>query len=141
MGSSGPQNSLLFMDTVLHWSGWACFLVGAPTNTLLLWLIHYRTSKEMRPYARILTQTALIDLAFAAVIFAFNQVSISSEETTLIYGIGVATGDGTASVAARRWNYGLLLCWLASAAMATCAIPAQFYYRYAVVSGMGTEYG
>jgi hypothetical protein len=41
--------------------------------------------------------------------------------------------DGTASMTARYWNTGLFFSWLCIVYMSLCSIPAQFYYRYAVL--------
>jgi len=109
--------------------------VGAPVNLFLLRLIYTRTSKEMRPYARILTQTAVIDLAHVLSFFLYTPVFISNEEMSLVYGVGLATVDGTTNWANRHWNYGLCLYWLFVASLATFIIPVQFYYRYAVMGG------
>jgi Serpentine type 7TM GPCR chemoreceptor Srd len=121
------------MDTALHWTGWACFLTGVPTSTLLLWLIRNRTSKDLRPYGKILTQAALIDLAFVLVSFLYTPVFLSNGSEALIYGVGVAARDSTASVWNRDWNYWLYMLYLFVASMATYATPAQFYYRFAVL--------
>lgn len=129
-----PQPSQV-MNTVVLCMGSGCFLVGVPTSAVLLWLIHHRTSKEMRPYARILTQAAVLDICLLLAFWLMNPVLVSDGRgVTVVYGVGVATADGTSSMPNRVWNNCLLSFYLIVADLATYMIPAQFYYRYAVVS-------
>jgi len=125
--------SLAHVETVIYWWGWPCFLTGAPANLLLLWLIHTRTSREMCPFARILTQTAVLDLASALALFIYTPVIISTRHASVAYGIGIASADGGASIENRRWNYYRFILFIGVSSMAKHTIPAQFYYRYAVM--------
>lgn len=121
------------MNSVVLGMSCSCFLVGVPASALLLWLIHHRTSKEMRPYARILTQAAGLDIAHLLAFLLMNPVIVTSGGSTVAYGVGIATADGVRSMAGRVWNYCLLFFWLTVAGMAVFTVPAQFYYRFAVV--------
>lgn len=134
--ATDPLATLEFMESVLRLWSCACFLVGAPINTLLLWLIRHRTSKEMKPYARILIQTAVLDLAHVLSFFLYTPVFITTGRASISYGIGMATADSTLSLANRWWNFGLYLYWLTMGTLATATIPAQFYYRHAVMGRM-----
>ena len=96
------------MDMLLRWGGWVCFLVGTPINLLLLVLIHTRTSKEMHPSGRILTQAAVMDLAYVLASILRTPVFLSNGSESVIYGVGVATGDSTTSEGNREWNTGCI---------------------------------
>jgi len=100
------------MNSVVLGMGCACFVVGVPTSVLLLWLIYHRSSKEMKPYARILTQVAVLDIAHLTAFFLMNPVFVVNDGVSVLYGIGVATADGTHSRVNRLWNYSLMLFWL-----------------------------
>jgi hypothetical protein len=50
--------------------------IGGPLNALLLWVILKKTPAELQPFARILAQTAVIDLLVLGVSFTLLPVSI-----------------------------------------------------------------
>uniref|UniRef100_A0A915EHI2 Uncharacterized protein n=1 Tax=Ditylenchus dipsaci TaxID=166011 RepID=A0A915EHI2_9BILA len=55
-------NSILVMISALHHINcWTAFVFGVSLNSLLLWLIWKRSSKEMKVYRAILQQACLID--------------------------------------------------------------------------------
>jgi hypothetical protein len=49
-------------DQLHRWNAWVTPPLGMATNLGLLWLIVYRTPKEMRIHSGILVQTCLVDL-------------------------------------------------------------------------------
>lgn len=131
--SSASLSTLVLWESVVYWSDWLCFLVGVPINTLLLWFIRYHTAKEMRPYARIMLQTAVFDLALLLMAILWKSITISNAQATVIYGIGLLTADGTTCVVCRWWNFVGQLLWVFVAGTNRFAIPTQFYYRFAVM--------
>jgi hypothetical protein len=53
--------------------------VGGPLNALLLWAILRETPAELRPFARLIAQTAVIDLLLLGVTFTLLPVSIKNK--------------------------------------------------------------
>jgi hypothetical protein len=50
-------------------------VVGGPLNVLALWAIRGHTPAELRPFARLLAQTAAVDLIVLTLSFALLPVS------------------------------------------------------------------
>jgi hypothetical protein len=62
------------------WSSFCALAVGGPLNGLLLWLIaRHTTTVELRPYARLLTQTIITDLLSLVVSFLVVAVNLFFE--------------------------------------------------------------
>jgi uncharacterized membrane protein len=52
----------------------AALLVGGPLNVLALWAIRGHTPAELRPFARLLSQTAIVDLIVLTLSFTMLPV-------------------------------------------------------------------
>ena len=65
---------MLPLDEVNKLSAHACFAAAATFNTLLIWLIKRKSTAELKPYARILLQMSVIDLALASLTFLHAPV-------------------------------------------------------------------
>ena len=51
------------IDTFHRLNSYTCFALGASLNLLLWWLAHKKTTSELKPYSRLILQTAYVDLA------------------------------------------------------------------------------
>ncbi|KAL3110726.1 hypothetical protein niasHT_011231 [Heterodera trifolii] len=65
-GFTFPQPLLYFsfpmIGQIHRWNAFVCLLLGFCFNSVLIWLLLFRSIKEMRSYSRILLQTAVVNL-------------------------------------------------------------------------------
>lgn len=111
----------------------ACFALGIPANIALLWLIRHRTSTELRPYSRILAQTAILDTASLVINLLCQPIYLSRGTDYASYGVGLALCAPGISMACRWWNLLLSLTWVFCSALSIYSLSVQFYYRYTVM--------
>jgi len=71
------------MEAFHQINGFACFIVGTGLNALLVWMIKYQSSDELRPYSRILLQVAYMDLLTLTTAFFVEGVSRYSNKYKL----------------------------------------------------------
>ncbi|KAI1706125.1 serpentine type 7TM GPCR chemoreceptor srd domain-containing protein [Ditylenchus destructor] len=60
--SSPILKFMLNIGTLQEVNCWLCAILGIFFNSLLIWMIVYRSVAEIRPYSRILLQTCVIDI-------------------------------------------------------------------------------
>jgi uncharacterized membrane protein len=53
----------------------AALIVGGPLNVLVLWAIRRHTTAELHPFARLLSQTAVVDLILLVTSFTLLPVN------------------------------------------------------------------
>jgi Serpentine type 7TM GPCR chemoreceptor Srd len=115
----------------------ACAAIGIPANIALLWLIRHHTSTELRPYSRILAQTAILDTASLFMNVLLQPLFLSRGPYAIVGAVGPALLDystgSTESMANRRWNVILFITWQFITTTADYSLPLTFYYRFTVM--------
>lgn len=109
-----------------------CFGIGVPANAALLWLIRYRTPDTLRPFSRILGQSALLDVLTLCIYPLVQPLFVNREDVAITGAVGVALVEPS-TVAARGWNFAFVEVFLFMTNWQYGAQPLLFYYRYRVM--------
>jgi len=129
--SISPISSAPSMASILHTvhsvNCGFCFAVGVLLNGLLIWLILNKTAKEMRPYAKIMIQTAVLDICLLFVILIVQPVFIMLE------GSNIMLQNGPFRESAQPWNFILSEIWIFGYYFSIVSMVVQFIYRYIVL--------
>src|SRR6185437_15691478 len=99
------------LDTVLSANATTCFVVGGALNLLLVWLTMRRSPAELRPYARVLLQVAVVNIAFLTATALCSPVQLSSADGSVTYAVGWAARSNDGSASTRAHNFALTATW------------------------------
>ncbi|KAI1707206.1 serpentine type 7TM GPCR chemoreceptor str domain-containing protein [Ditylenchus destructor] len=106
---------------------WLCAILGIFVNSLLIWLIVYRSVAEIRPYSRILLQTCVIDIYTIITMIVLQPVFV------IVSGWNVMYVNGPARYSALPYNFILMLLWMFGFYFSIISNALQFFYRYLVL--------
>jgi len=141
------------MESIHRLNGYFCFFIGVGLNTWLVWLVRKRSPVELRPYSRLLLQTAVIDLVYLTITFVYMPVSclfrlchlllmlqtpllqimIISDGAVVVYGVGALALNGLASPLSNKWNFVCISACYYMLLMSQCSVAVPFLYRYFAV--------
>ncbi|KAI1706121.1 serpentine type 7TM GPCR chemoreceptor srd domain-containing protein [Ditylenchus destructor] len=106
---------------------WLCAILGIFFNSLLIWMIVYRSVPEIRPYSRILLQTCVIDIYTIITMIVVQPIFI------IVSGWNVMYDNGPARYLPLPYNFILMLLWIFGCFFSLISNALQFFYRYLVL--------
>ncbi|KAI1706122.1 serpentine type 7TM GPCR chemoreceptor str domain-containing protein [Ditylenchus destructor] len=106
---------------------WLCAILGIFFNSLLIWMIVYRSVAEIRPYSRILLQTCVIDIYTVVTMIVVQPVF------AIVSGWNVMHENGIARHLPLPYNVILMLLWIFGYYFSIISNALQFFYRYLVL--------
>ncbi|KAI1706127.1 serpentine type 7TM GPCR chemoreceptor srd domain-containing protein [Ditylenchus destructor] len=106
---------------------WLCAILGIFFNSLLIWMIVYRSVAEIRPYSRILLQTCVIDIYTVVTMIVVQPVFL------IVSGWNLLCENGPARYLPLQYNVILYLLWLFAYYFSIISNALQFFYRYLVL--------
>jgi len=109
----------------------ASFSASVSLNTLLIYLIRTRSSREMRVYSVLLLQTCVIDLLHSGTVLLAMPMSAVVDENHIILQQGLLPHVGKG--AQTQLNFTLVLLWAIVFMYHVNALPSQYIYRYLVL--------
>ena len=141
--SSSSPAPLLWVH---HLNSLLCLLVGLPSNSLLLWLIFRRTSKEKKMYSQILMQSCIMDillLLLAQLVQPVcpplapppsNKMPPTSRKVFFVEnGVGHDLMASQFGWLPNTANHILFMCWFVAFYFSMVGLCVQFIYRYLVL--------
>ncbi|KAI1706123.1 serpentine type 7TM GPCR chemoreceptor srd domain-containing protein [Ditylenchus destructor] len=106
---------------------WLCAILGIFFNSLLIWMIVYRSVAEIRPYSRILLQTCVIDIYTVVTMIVVQPVFV------IVSGWNVLYENGSARFLPLPYNVILFLLWHFGYYFSIVSNALQFLYRYLIL--------
>ncbi len=114
-------------------NNWVCFILAMVANSFLLWLVWKRTPAELRIYSRILTQSAILNLATILTEQLMQPMIVSRGPYTMTCGLGWAVLDPQGGEFNRQWNIVLLGATLFAWYSTFYTMSLAYYYRYVII--------
>lgn len=136
------------INTINWWNARIAPPIGLLTNFWFLWLVLYRTPKEMRAHSRILLQTCVLDIIFLTIsligmpvfkknhskiiwyywqiFLQINDIGLYAYDGLLFTKINDIFGDGIIMAHSHIYFYYFYFIWM--------SIGIQFIYRYLLLN-------
>jgi len=105
-------------------------------NTLLIYLIARKSTREMRVYSRILLMTCITDLCYSLILFVTMPISTVIDGNHIILQIGYLFPRGCPGINEERrvWlDFTLVMLWALVFMYHVNALPMQYVYRYLIL--------
>ncbi|KAL3075236.1 hypothetical protein niasHS_014965 [Heterodera schachtii] len=127
-----------------RWNAFVCLLLGFCFNSVLIWLLLFRSTKEMRSYSRILLQTAVVDLLLSLANALVQPVPFEFVSLFLFplircfsiffihenAGIFYLNGPWMPLISSASVRFLLLVLWILLIDFSVHGLCVQFYVRY-----------
>ncbi|KAI1715038.1 serpentine type 7TM GPCR chemoreceptor srd domain-containing protein [Ditylenchus destructor] len=106
---------------------WICFAFGVALNSLLIWLVLFKTVGEMKSYSKILLQSCILDLYTLCMAVLVQPVYI------MLDGYMIMLQNGQFRPTGQPWNFIMAELWVFGYYFSIISIVIQFLYRYLVL--------